>query len=145
MPPSPRRCLYKHRKPGEPPDLRSVREEDLQLDTVRRTDHVDVEDRIDDMHRTIRHRDLNPHIRRVNRSNRCHRRQHHHDRANKHPLVVCRGISDLVEGGSSSFDFGDDLFGGLVPDEWSRVVVPVFGPQFDGIDELLNTGETVAA
>ena len=44
------------------------------------------------------------------------------------PLVVCRGFSDLVECGSSSFDFGDDFFGGFVPDERFRVVVPVFGP-----------------
>ena len=59
--------------------------------------------------------------------------------------MVPRGIGDLVEGGSSSFDFGDDLFGGLVPDEWFRVVVPVLGPQFNGVDELLNAGETVTA
>ncbi len=59
-------------------------------------------------------------------------------------LVVCRGFRNPVEGGLPSFDFGDDLFGGLVPDDWFRVVVPVFGPQFDGIDELIGAGEADA-
>ena len=37
------------------------------------------------------------------------------------PLVVCRGFS---EGGSSSLDLGDDVFGGLGPGERLGVVVP---------------------
>jgi len=60
-------------------------------------------------------------------------------------LLVCRGSSDPVECGSSSADFGDDLFGGLVPDERFRIIVPVFGPHFDGVDELVNAGEADAA
>ena len=36
-------------------------------------------------------------------------------------LVVCRGFS---EGGSSSLDLGDDVFGGLGPGERLGVVVP---------------------
>lgn len=61
------------------------------------------------------------------------------------PRVVCRGFSDLIKCGSSSFDFGDDFFGGFVLDERFRVVVPVLGPLLDGVDELLNAGEAVAA
>ncbi len=60
-------------------------------------------------------------------------------------LVVCRGFSDLVKCDSSSSDFGDDFFGGLVPDEWFRVVVPGLSPVFDGVDELVDAGEAVAA
>ena len=59
--------------------------------------------------------------------------------------MVRRGFSDLVESCSSSLVFGDDFFGGLVPDERFWVVVLVFGPYFDGVDELLNAGEVVAA
>ena len=40
-------------------------------------------------------------------------------------LVVRRGFG---EGGSSSFDFGDDVVGGLGPGEGLGVVVPVLGP-----------------
>ena len=60
-------------------------------------------------------------------------------------LVVCRGFSDPVECGSSSLDFGDDFLGGFVPDERFRVLVPVFGPHFDGVDELVDAGEAVTA
>ena len=59
-------------------------------------------------------------------------------------LVVRRGF-DLVEGGSSAADFCDDLFGGLVPDEGLGVVVPVFGPDLDGIDEVGHAGEHASA
>ena len=54
--------------------------------------------------------------------------------------MVRRGF-DLVEGGSSAADFCDDLFGGLVPDEGLGVVVPVFGPDLDGIDEVGHAGD----
>lgn len=69
-------------------------------------------------------------------------------------LVVCRGFSDPVECGSSSLDFGDDLFGGLVPDEWFRVVAPVlaaivvpfwgiFGRGFgEEVDQLPGSGRS---
>ena len=60
-------------------------------------------------------------------------------------LVVCRGFGDPVECGSSSLDFGDDFFGGFVPDERFRVLVPVFGPHLDGVDELVDAGEAVTA
>ena len=60
------------------------------------------------------------------------------------PLVVRRGF-DLVEGGSSAADLCDDLFGGLVPDEGLGVVVPVFGPDLDGIDEVGHAGEHASA
>jgi len=40
-------------------------------------------------------------------------------------LVVCRGFGLVGEGGAASADFGDDGFGGLVPDEGFGVVVPV--------------------
>ena len=59
-------------------------------------------------------------------------------------LVVRRGF-DLVEGGSSAADLCDDLFGGLVPDEGLGVVVPVFGPDLDGIDEVGHAGEHASA
>ena len=60
-------------------------------------------------------------------------------------LVVCRGFGWVVEGGATSADFGDDLFGGSVPDEGFGVLVPVGGPGFDGADELVHAGEAVAA
>jgi hypothetical protein len=60
-------------------------------------------------------------------------------------LLVCRGFSDGGEGGSSSLDFGDGLFGGFVPDERFRVVVPMLCPLLDGVDELGDTGEAVPA
>ena len=40
-------------------------------------------------------------------------------------LVVRRGFGLVGEGSSASFDLGDDLFGGLGPDEGFGVVVPV--------------------
>jgi len=39
------------------------------------------------------------------------------------------------EGGASAADFGDYLLGGFVPDEGFGVVVPVFDPDVDGLDE----------
>ena len=48
-------------------------------------------------------------------------------------LVVRRGFG---EGGSSSFDFGDDVVGGLGPGEGLGVVVPVLGPDVDGVGEV---------
>src|SRR5215204_3086757 len=60
------------------------------------------------------------------------------------PLMVRRGFG-LGECGSSAAYFGDDLFGGLVPDERSGVVVPVFGPQFDRVDEGVDAVERAAA
>ena len=59
--------------------------------------------------------------------------------------MVRRGFGFLVEGGSSPFHFGDDLVGGLVPDEGFGVVVPVFDPQVDGVDEFVDGAERVAA
>ena len=47
------------------------------------------------------------------------------DFKNRNELVVRRGFGLVGEGGSASFDFGDDLFGGLGPDEGFGVVVPV--------------------
>lgn len=58
-------------------------------------------------------------------------------------LVVRRGF-DLVECGSTSLDFGDDLLRWFVPYEGFRVVVPVLGPDLDGVDELTDTGEDPA-
>ena len=60
-------------------------------------------------------------------------------------LVVCRGFGWVVEGGAASADFGDDFFGGSVPDEGFGVLVPVGGPGFDGVDEFVHAGEAVAA
>ena len=40
-------------------------------------------------------------------------------------LVVRRGFGGVGQGGSASFDLGDDVVGGLGPDEGSGVVVPV--------------------
>ena len=59
-------------------------------------------------------------------------------------LVVRRGFV-LVEGGASSFDFGDDLLGGFVPDEGLGVLVPVVGPGVDRFDQLADASEAVAA
>ena len=64
---------------------------------------------------------------------------------NDHGVLVVRRGFDLVEGGSSAADFCDDLFGGLVPDEGLGVVVPVFGPDLDGIDEVGHAGEHASA
>lgn len=58
--------------------------------------------------------------------------------------MVRRGLG-FGEGGAASADLGDDLFGGLVPDEGVEVVVPVLGPQFDGFDERVDAGEGAAA
>ena len=58
--------------------------------------------------------------------------------------MVRRGF-DLVEGGSPASDLVDDLFGGFVPDERFRVVVPVFGPGLDGLFEFVDAGEHASA
>lgn len=42
-------------------------------------------------------------------------------------------------------DFGDDLFGGLGPHERFWVVVPVFGPHLQRLDEFVDAGEAAAA
>ena len=41
--------------------------------------------------------------------------------------------------------FGDDFLGWWVPDEGFGVLVPVVGPGVDGVDELVDAGETVPA
>lgn len=61
-----------------------------------------------------------------------------------HGLVVRRGFG-WVEGGASSFDFGDDLLGGFVPDEGFGVLVPVVGPGVDSFDQLADALEAVPA
>ncbi len=48
-----------------------------------------------------------------------------HDDVFVRELVVRRGFSDAIEGGSSSLDLGDDVVDGLGPHERLRVVVPV--------------------
>ena len=48
-------------------------------------------------------------------------------------LVVRRGFG---EGGSSPFDFGDDVVGGLGPGEGLGVVAPVLGPSVDAVGEI---------
>ncbi len=60
-------------------------------------------------------------------------------------LVVRRGIGLGGQGGSAASDLGDDLVGGLAPDEGAGVVVPAFGPQVDGVDELGDAGEGAVA
>jgi len=42
----------------------------------------------------------------------------------------------LAETGTSSADLGDDLFRRLVPDKGLGVVVPVLGPELNGLDEV---------
>jgi hypothetical protein len=59
--------------------------------------------------------------------------------------VVRGGLGDLVEGGSSPADLGDDLVCGAVPDEGLGVVVPVLGPVIDGRDELVAGAEAAPA
>lgn len=39
--------------------------------------------------------------------------------------MVCRGFSDAIECGASSFDFGDDAVDGFSPNEGLGVGVPV--------------------
>ena len=46
-------------------------------------------------------------------------------------LVAGHGFSDPDKGYSSSADFDDGLFGGLVPDERVAAVVVVFGVDCD--------------
>ena len=55
------------------------------------------------------------------------------------PLVV-RSLDNarLVECDSTSANLGDDLVGGLVPDEWLGVVVPVGDPGADRGDEIAD-------
>jgi uncharacterized membrane protein len=60
-------------------------------------------------------------------------------------LVVRRGFGDGGQGGSASFDFGDDVVGGFGPDERFGVVVPVLGPGLDAFDERVDAGERAAA
>ena len=60
------------------------------------------------------------------------------------PLVVRRGF-DSGERFSSATGFGDDLFGGLVPDKGLWIVVPVLGPGLDGIDQSGHAREAAAA
>src|SRR5215210_9007206 len=52
---------------------------------------------------------------------------------------------DLGKGGASPAYLGDDLLGGLVPDERLRVVVPVLDPRLDGVDQIGDAGEGGAA
>jgi hypothetical protein len=61
-------------------------------------------------------------------------------RSGPHALVARRGFG-LGEGGPTAADLGDDLFGGPVPDERLRVVVPVLGPLLDGVDEVGDAAE----
>ncbi len=58
--------------------------------------------------------------------------------------MVRRGFG-LGECGSAAGDFFDDFLGGLVPDEGLGVVVPMLGPEFDGSDQIVDTGEDAAA
>lgn len=60
-------------------------------------------------------------------------------------LVVRRGVDLVGEGCSASADLGEDVFGGLLPDEWFGVVVPVLDPELDGVNELVDTVEGAAA
>lgn len=60
-------------------------------------------------------------------------------------LVVRRGIGRGGESGSASADLGEDLVGGLLPDERLGVVVPVLDPELDGVDELVDAVEGAAA
>lgn len=55
-----------------------------------------------------------------------------------------RGFGLVGEGVAAAADFGDDLFGGAVPDERAGVVVPVFGPLFDCVGEFGDVGERTA-
>lgn len=59
--------------------------------------------------------------------------------------MVRRGFGLGGEGGSSALDFGDDLVGGLPPDEGAGVLVPSFGPEIDGVDEVVDAGEDTVA
>ncbi len=60
-------------------------------------------------------------------------------------LVVRRGFGDGGQCGSAPLDLGDDLLGGLGPDEGLGVVVPVFGPCLDALDENVDARERAAA
>ena len=59
--------------------------------------------------------------------------------------MVRRGIDLGGQGGAAASDLGDDLLGGLAPDEGLGVLVPAFGPQVDGVDELADAGEGAVA
>jgi hypothetical protein len=62
-------------------------------------------------------------------------------RARVHPVLVVRRGFGFRQSSPSPTDFLDDLFRGLVPDEWLRVIVPVLGPDFDRFDEGRHRGE----
>src|SRR6266508_811774 len=55
-------------------------------------------------------------------------------------LVVRRGFG-LGECGSTAADLGDDLFGGAVPDEGLRVVLPAPRAPHAGLDPLPEAAE----
>ncbi len=59
-------------------------------------------------------------------------------------LVVRLRIGLAVEGGSAAADFGDDVVGGGFPDEGLGVVVPVGGPELDGVLEVADACEHAA-
>src|SRR5271169_1949103 len=61
-----------------------------------------------------------------------------------HQLVVCLRF-DLVEGGASALNLGDDVVGGGLPDEWLWVVVPVLRPRGDCGGEVGDAGESATA
>ncbi len=54
--------------------------------------------------------------------------------------MVRRGFG-FGECGPAASDFLDDLVGGLLPDEGFGVVVPVLGPQLDGLNESVDAVE----
>jgi hypothetical protein len=60
-------------------------------------------------------------------------------------LVVRRGFGLVGEGGSASVDLGEDVVGGLGPDEGLWVDVPVIDPVLDGVGEFGDAGERAAA
>src|SRR5271169_5024552 len=63
---------------------------------------------------------------------------------NQQWLVVCLRF-DLVEGGASALNLGDDVVGGGLPDEWLWVVVPVLRPRGDCGGEVGDAGESATA
>lgn len=63
----------------------------------------------------------------------------------RHALVVRRGFGLGGQSRSASPDLGEDLVGWLLPNERLGVVVPVFYPDLDGVDELVDAVESASA
>ena len=67
------------------------------------------------------------------------------DATSRTRLASGRRGFDLGKSRPASSDLGDDLLGMLVPYEALGIVIPVLGPDLDGLDEMRDRGEDSSA